>query len=598
MSRRLIEKTRGRLSRETGTIHRTHAGNIRFALAFSNTYYVGMSSLGFQIVYGLLNDTDGSMCERVFLPDPPELAELRRTGDSLITMESQTAVRDFDVVAFSVSFELDYPNLLRILALSRIDEVAGERGPDQPLVIAGGPAVTFNPEPLAPFVDAFVLGEAEEVLPEIVGTLREMGFHDREELLRALSRIEGVYVPSLYRPIYHADGTTERTETLNGAPERISRRWVRRLEDFDAVTVITTPDTEFSNMLLAEVARGCGRQCRFCAAGYAFLPPRARSAESVLSALGVRWLGTAVPAAEFDEVPRQGGVEPPHPEGGGGAPPRAGLVSASVFDHPSSLLICKALLERERLFSISSMRADTLNRDIAETLRRGGHETLTIAPEAGTERLRLVLNKGMPDDEILRAVTIAWDAGFRRIKLYFMVGLPTETAEDIDGIADLAARIARMFPWEKVIVSVSCFVPKPWTPFQWAPMDEERSLSGKRAVIRRALGPVKPVEVVGESPRESVVQGVLARGDRRLRDALLIVAREDANWREAFRRTGIDPHFYAQRPRREDEVFPWDHLDLGVRKDYLRSEYERAISAAVTPQCKVGACRRCGVCRE
>lgn len=575
MSRRLIEKTRERLSRETGTIYKPHAGNIRFALAFPNTYYVGMSSLGFQIVYRLLNDLDGSMCERVFLPDPPELSELRRTSDSLITMESQSPVRDFDVVAFSVSFELDYPNLLRILALSRISEVAAERGPDQPLVIVGGPAVTFNPEPLAPFVDVFVVGEAEELLPEIVSALRGSGFHERNGLLRALSGIEGVYVPSLYRPVYSdggSRGTIERIDALDGAPTRIRRRWVRHLEEFDAVTVITTPETEFSSMTLAEVARGCGRQCRFCAAGYAFLPPRARSAESVLRGI----------ETSDGELARS----------------RVGLVSASVFDHPSSLLICNALLERQRLFSISSMRADTLNCDIAEALRRGGHETLTIAPEAGTERLRLVLNKAMSDDDLVRAVTTAWEAGFRRIKLYFMIGLPTETPDDIDGISDLTARIARMFPWEKVIASVSCFVPKPWTPFQWAPMDDEKSLAGKRASTRRALGGVKSVEVVGESPRESVVQGVLARGDRRLGDALLLVAREESNWREAFRRGGIDAGFYAQRPRGEHEVFPWDHLDLGVRKDYLRMEYERAMSASVTPACDVGACRRCGVCRE
>ena len=231
MSRRLIERTRERLSKEVGTIYKSHAGNIRFALAFPNTYYVGMSSLGFQIVYRLLNDIDGSMCERAFLPDQPELAELRRTGASLLTMETQTPVRDFDVIAFSVSFEPDYVNLLRMLALSRIDEVAEERGSDQPIVIAGGPAVTFNPEPLAPFVDAFILGEAEEVLPELVEALRGGEFHERADLLKALSRIEGLYVPSLYRPVYHSDGTIERTDVADGAPDRIKRRWVEEFRN-------------------------------------------------------------------------------------------------------------------------------------------------------------------------------------------------------------------------------------------------------------------------------------------------------------------------------------------------------------------------------
>lgn len=571
MSRRLIEKTRERLSKETGTIYKSHAGNIRFVLAFPNTYHVGMSSLGFQIVYRVLNELDGSMCERTFLPDQPELDELRRTAASLLTMETQTPVRDFDVVAFSVSFEPDYVNLLRVLSLSRIDELAADRASDQPLVIAGGPAVTFNPEPLAPFVDAFILGEAEEVLGEVVPALQASEFRDRADLLRSLSRIEGVYVPSLYKPHYAGDGTIERIEASEGAPERIRRRWVSSLDEFDATTAVRTPDTEFSNMVLAEVARGCGRQCRFCAAGYAFLPPRARSARNVLETIE-------------------------RAESGAGDEARVGLVSASVFDHPSSVLICESLVERERLFSISSMRADTLDSDIAHLLHRGGHGTLTIAPEAGTERLRLVLNKVMPDEEVFRAASTAWDAGFRRLRLYFMVGLPTETQEDVDGIADLTIQVAGMHRWEKVAASVSCFVPKPWTPFQWAPMDEEKSLLRKLEAVKRALGPVRSVEIVGESARESIAQGVLARGDRRLRDALLLAAREDLNWRAAFRRGGVDPRFYALRPRHRDEVFPWDHTDLGVRKEYLWNEYERAMQTAPTAACTVGVCRRCGVC--
>lgn len=573
MSRRLVEKTRERLSREVGTIYKPQTGNIRFALGFPSTYYVGMSSLGFQIVYRLLNEIEGSMCERVFLPDPGDVAEIRRTNASLLTMETQTPVRDFDVVAFSVSFEPDYANLLRVLSLSRIDEVADDRGADQPLVIAGGPAATFNPEPLAPFVDAFILGEAEEALPELVAAIRANASADRDDLLCELSRVRGVYVPKLYRPRYRDDGTLDRMEVLDDAPERIERRWVRHLEEFEATTAVLTPDTEFSNMVLAEVARGCGRQCRFCVAGYAYLPPRARSAESVL--------------AGIDRADRTAGGEP-----------RVGLVSASVFDHPSSLLVCQSLVERERLFSISSMRAETLSRDVAETLHRGGHETLTIAPEAGTERLRLVINKAMTDADVIRAASTAWHGGFRRLKLYYMVGLPTETAEDIAGIGELTARVAGMYRWERVTASVSCFVPKPWTPFQWAPMDGEKSLSEKLSIVKKALGPIGSVEMLSESPREAVVQGVLARGDRRLRDVLLAVSRQDLNWRAAFRQCGTDPAFYARRVRQRDEVFPWDHLDLGVRKDYLWMEYERAADSASTPMCIVGICRRCGVCRE
>ena len=575
VARRLIEKARDRLAREVGTVYKSHAGNVRFALAFPNTYYVGMSSLGFQTVYRVLNGLDGAVCERTFLPDPPELEDVRRTGAPLLTMESQTPVRDFDVLAFSVSYELDYVNLLRVLSLSRLDLTADERERGQPLVLAGGPAVTFNPEPLAPFVDAFVIGEAEEVLPELVNVLYNKLNVGRTESLKALSGIEGVYVPRFYRPVYRSDGMLERVDALEGAPPRVKRRWVPELESYDATTAILTPETEFSNMVLAEVARGCGRQCRFCIAGYAFLPPRARAAERVLAGIH-----------RTEEKAQRRSI----------GHPRIGLVGASVFDHPSSLLVCRSLVERNRLFSISSLRADTLNRDIAETLHRGGHETLTIAPEAGSERLRLVLNKPMSDEEILGAAAIAWDGGFRRLKLYFMVGLPTETPEDVGGIASLVTRIAAMFRWRRVTASVSCFVPKPWTPFQWAPMEEQKRLAEKLGAIRRALRPLKSVTVGGESAREAVVQGVLARGDRRLRDVLLAAHGQELSWRMAFRESGTDPHFYAQRPRHEKEVFPWDHIDLGVRKDYLWREYERAMDAAPTPACVVRTCRRCGVC--
>ena len=571
-SRRLIEKTKQRLAREIGTVYKPHAGRLRFALAFPNAYYVGMSNLGLQVVYRLLNEREDTVCERVFLPDP---GDSWPSGTPLFTMESQTPVRDFDVLAFSLSYELDYPNVLRILGLAGLREDADSRNASDPLVIAGGPAATFNPEVLAPFVDLFVIGEAEEVVPELVGVLGEHLSGDRTELLMRLANVRGVYVPRFYKPEYNEDGTIRRVGAAQGVPKKVRRRWVQALDPYAAVSAIITPETEFSNMVLAEVARGCGRQCRFCIAGYAFLPPRARTPSAVLD--GIR---------RMEEKARRRALE--HP--------RVGLLSASVFDHPSSLLVCRSLVERGRLFSISSTRPDTLDKDIVQALHRGGHETLTIAPEAGSDRLRLVINKAMTDEEILGAAATAWEGGFRRLKLYFMVGLPTETPEDVAGIPALASRIAAVSKWERLTVSVSCFVPKPWTPFQWAPMERQKELADKLAGIRRTLQSLKRVETAGESAREAVVQGVLARGDRRLRDALLLVSRGDTSWRAAFRKGGADPSFYAHRPRHFDEIFPWDHLDLGVRKQYLRLEYERAMRAAPTPACVVGTCRRCGVC--
>ena len=573
----MIEKTRYRLDREVGTIYKSHAGRLRFALAFPNIYYVGMSNLGFQVVYKLLNEHEEAVCERVFLPDPPDVEALKRSGSLLFTMESRTLVRDFDILAFSLSYELDYINTLKVLTLSGLEETASRRSTrkDSPLVIAGGPAATFNPETMSPFIDAFAIGEAEEIVPDLVRVLVDHWQSDRTDLLLKLAEVRGVYVPRFYEPEYNEDGAIRRIWPTHGVPEKVRRRWAPAAEIYAATSAILTPETEFSNMALAEVARGCGRQCRFCIAGYAFLPPRPRSPGAVLG--GIR---------RIEEKAAERAV----------GNPRIGLLSASIFDHPSSLLICRSLIERSRLFSISSTRADTLNRDIVGALHKGGHETLTIAPEAGTDRLRLTINKAMADEEIFRAAATAWDGGFRRLKLYFMVGLPTETAEDLAGIPYLISHIARMFAWEKLVVSVSCFVPKPWTPFQWAAMESEKQLADKISGIRRVLGPIRAVEVTGESAREAVAQGVLARGDRRLQDALLILNRENVSWRAAFRRSGVSPAFYVERPRHKDEVFPWDHIDLGIRKRYLWREYERAMNAVPTPACVVGKCRRCGVC--
>lgn len=571
----LIARIRERLRKEIGTVYKPHAGRLRVALAFPNTYYVGMSNLGFQLVYRLLNDRDDVVCERVFLPDPEDMETYRRSG-VLCSYESQTPVHEFDVVAFSLSYELDYPNMLRILALAGVQEMSAVRTSEAPIVIAGGPAATFNPEPMSSYTDAFVIGEAEEVLPEMISLIADGLNGDRDNMLLRMAHVPGIYVPRFYEVEYNADGTVRGVRPNRAVPERIRRRWVRSLDAYSAISAILTPDTEFSNMILAEIARGCGRQCRFCVAGHAFLPPRARSAEAVLES--VRMAEEKAAARSFRK-------------------PRVGLLSASVFDHPSAMLICQSLLERDRLFSISSTRADTLNRDIAAALHQGGHETLTIAPEAGTDRLRQVINKAMTDEDVLHAAAIAWDGGFRRLKLYFMIGLPTESADDVEGIVSIVSRIAKLFLWEKIGVSISCFVPKPWTPFQWAGMEEEKRLADKLSYLRRSLRKIRGVEFACESAREAVVQGVLARGDRRVGEVLSLAAREGVNWRAAFRAGDVDPAFYAQRCRSREEVFPWDHLDLGVRKEYLWEQYSRAMGAALTPPCAPGKCRRCGVCQ-
>ncbi|MDI6827886.1 MAG: B12-binding domain-containing radical SAM protein, partial [Armatimonadota bacterium] len=267
-----------------------------------------------------------------------------------------------------------------------------------------------------------------------------------------------------------------------------------------------------------------------------------------------------------------------------------------VFDHPSSHFICQSLLEQNRLFSISSTRVDTLNRDIVSALHAGGQETLTLAPEAGSERLRLVINKPISDEAILNAAVIAWDGGFRNLKLYFMVGLPSEKLEDVQSIANLVTRIGKMFKWRRLGVSISCFVPKAWTPFQWCPMEHEKQLSAKLKIIRQSLRDVKNINLTCESPKEAVLQGILARGDRRLKEVLLSMHRSGFTFRKAFENAPVSAEFYVYRQRHKDEVFPWDHLDIGIAKSYLWAEYERAMMTVPTTQCMVGICRRCGVC--
>jgi radical SAM family uncharacterized protein len=576
ISQRLIRKNKERLDREVGTIYKSHSNRIKFALAFPNTYYVGMSNLGFQVVYRLLNEHENIVCERVFLPDPLDVEEFQRTSSPLFAMESCRPVKEFDVIAFSIPYELDYPNVLKILSLAglEITSEARRNDIDIPLVIAGGAAVILNPEPMSAFIDAFIIGEAEEVMPEVVDTIARCRY-DKKQLLFELANIKGVYVPAFYDVEYNDNGTIRKIYPREGVPPKVRRRWTPNLLSFPAISTILTPETEFSNMILVEIARGCGRKCRFCAAGYIFLPPRPASPKAVLEAI------------RKAEEKARGYIAGSH---------RVGLISASVFDHPSSLLICQSLLERDRLFSISSTRADTLDKDIVQALHQGGQETLTIAPEAGTDRLRSVINKGLTDEDIFRAASVAWDGGFRRLKLYFMVGLPTETDEDLEGIYSLLAKLVNSFPWERLTVSLSCFVPKPWTPFQWVAMDERRVLAEKLARVSTLLKKLPKVEVKTESAREAVMQAVLARGDRRIWHAVFDYSIGKVSWKAAFKKIGIDPAFYAHRSRHKDEVFPWDHIDIGIDKSYLWQEFVRSMSGIPTSQCKVGICEQCGIC--
>jgi radical SAM superfamily enzyme YgiQ (UPF0313 family) len=546
-----VTKIRARLSAETAVVRPKPAAKLRIALAYPNTYRVGISSLGYQIVYRLFNALPEVSCERVFLPDPTDLREYLRTGMKLFSLETQTPVADFDVLAFSLAFELDYVNALRILELSGIPLYAFQRSERHPLVIAGGVCATFNPEPMADFVDCFVIGDAENVVARLANTLITMAGQDKADRLAALAKIEGIYVPSFYTPEYGKDGSLVSMKANYPAPVDVKRSVCRDLSSHPGDSVIITAESEFGAARLVEVERGCGRGCRFCVTGYINRPPRLRNLEAYLQH-----------SASFD------------------ATQRYGLVGSAVFDHPDAFHFCRQLLAHNLSFSVASLRLETVTQEVASLLAASGQKTLTIAPEAGTERLRRVIGKACFDEQIDHVVNNARRAGLERVRLYFMIGLPTESEHDIDSIATLTGELAGKYYDLDFEVSVSSFVPKPWTPFQWHPMAKESTLRNRLLRLRKALQRIPNVNLSAESPRLSVVQGLLARGDRRLSRMLELAVQYEGDYRAALRDSQIDLDWYIYRHRDQHEVFPWDHIVVDIDKDWLWREYQRALTAS------------------
>lgn len=566
MSRKLTDTARRLLAEETGTIYKTHGARLNVALAFPNTYFLGMSNLGFQCVYRLFNEMSAVRCERVFLPEPAEAEEYRHTRTPLFTLESQARVRDMDVLAFSISYELDYSNVLHILELSGIPLRSVERGDNDPIILVGGPVTILNPEPLADFVDAMVVGEAEEVLEPIADVLAEFR-GDRMRTLVELAKIPGVYVPEFYEVEYHPDGTVKGFSTTHETTLPVPRQWVRTLEPYNITSVITTPNTEFANFKLTEIMRGCGRHCRFCVVGYAFLPPRFKSGDTVRSA--------------FEEV---------------GSAQKLGLVGASVYDHPDCEPMTTEIVDKGIAYNVSSLRADTITDVLAENMVRGGQKSITVAAEAGSDRLRKFINKDITEDQVRDAVEKAMRAGVKRIKLYFMVGLPTEEMDDVEGIPLMAEKLNKEFHPERISLSVSCHIPKPGAPFMWAAQDSLPLLEKKVDHVRGRLRRYGNVKVLGESPRVAMFEATMARGDRRASALVEEFYRERVFSKSIYKRSGIDPAFYATRPREIEEVFPWDLIDLGFPKSYLWKEWQRALKMSFDPPCDVSSCSRCGIC--
>lgn len=552
----LRERARETLSKEVGYVTKPHGDRLRVALAFPNTYWVGMSNLGFQTVYRLFNAQDDVVCERFFLPPKQELAELLATNTRLVTLESQTPVADFDVIAFSVSFEWDYVNVLTLLRLSGIPRYAVERTSRHPLVVIGG-AVTFvNPEPLAPFADAIAAGEGEVLVPSLRRAFSAAS--DRADLLRQLSHERGFYIPSFYDPYYGPDGALAGYHVSGDAPLPVHKAALKTTEAVDPpVTSIFTPDTEFGSRLLIEVVRGCANLCRFCWAGYNYLPVRPFPTERILE--------LAEAARPFAN--------------------RVGLVSIALCDHPDIERILARLKEMGYSISPASLRLDDLTEPIVRVLRESGERTITIAPETGSDRLRRVINKTVTNDEILDRAELIFSCGIENLKLYYMLGLPTETDDDLVAIRDLTLQMRDIMLKHarskghvgRIGGSVNPLIPKPGTAYQWLAMTDAATIDKKSKRLRTLMSDIDNVYFNIKSERHSYYQALLSLGDRRVAPAIEAAERNGQNWRAAVAETGVDADHFLFRDRSNDAMLPWDIIDGGMKAAFFKSEFEKGL---------------------
>ncbi len=535
ISRRLINSIDRLLRLEKGTIYKGHGGRIRVVLIYPNTYHIGMSNLGLHLVYGLLNNQRDVVCERAFMPEARDIGEYIRTNTPIFSYESKTPIHEFDIIAFCLSFENDYPNVIKILQLSGIPFRANERPETYPLLIAGGACCFFNPEPIAEVFDLVFIGEAEESLPKFLDTYRQLDPLDRHLLKRHVVAIEGIYVPGFYK--LTPEGLLR--PFMSEAPLRVKRVHCEGFSSTKSGAYIATSETEFSDMSLIEVMRGCYWRCRYCVVSAIYTPPRLRSKELLKS-----------------EIQR--------------APSRVGLIAPSISDVP---YVSELLVDSKVRVSITSLRADHRGIKLIGLLK--GNKSISIAPEVGTDRLRKVINKGITEEGILSISEQILQSGIENLRLYFMIGLPTETMEDIEGIVRLSRRVRALSNRGLISLTVSIFIPKPFTPFQWHGMSNIQDSKHKLSYIKKGLEGLKNVRLSYDAPNMSLVQAVLARGGREALDRIIAIAM--TNRYEAITK---DPEIkrWSTTKLSFDTPLPWDFIDSGISKESLWEEYQRALN--------------------